>query len=272
MAKAILVSIVVLSAGCLGDDDCVCEDASVTSGSCGAGGGAEAGSSGSGADAGQPAEDASTLVDATTSGADAGGTAVGRLREGEICERTTDCIDGLVCVASGTGVGYPNFCARDCERCDEDLDEACYTYTNRPGDAHCSLPQTDDYQECGPWLTTHCAEPMNCLAFSDGSGICLRFCALGEAGEGQCPEDQTCIQDVLASDTEGVCGTTVGPDEGCDPVVGVGCESGFQCSADLEDPFAVWTCRSRCSAEDTTCEEGTCTNWFEGDETAYACY
>lgn len=257
----------VVGPGCYGKDDCqecVCDagtgDQAAGAGGAGGTGGQESPGAGSGG------------ADAGSGGADAGqggeaGTPAGTLLEGYRCSQQSDCWSGLSCVIGEAGL-Y-NICARICA-VDTDCDEGeeCIT-AGRGGEPFCSLRMEEDYDLCGEAYTRHCSDSMQCMYVEALGGVCVVFCDLATEGQDQCRDDQVCAGGILSSDTEGVCGAMKGRGERCDILAGVGCEPENVCLGDLAAPES-FLCYQICSADDPTCEQGTCTQLGASDS-EYAC-
>lgn len=206
-------------------------------------------------------------------------------REGSICERESDCADGLACVPRGVEVGDPSFCGRGCERHDQcESDERCVAFcepteegcTANPG--YCSKVETRPWEPCGFAITTSCGDrtggdPLTCITTesSGGSlGVCGQLCDLQTAG--QCPTGEVCSPEVLASNTTGACGVPQSRGEACDPFGGSVCGSDDIC-ASLTDPSGAGNCRQRCGGALTCTGATVCTEFAQvGTETLSACF
>lgn len=283
LSGAVILYVALLSSGCTyiekDCDPCDCPDAAAPDPGAsgdgdGTGGGNSGGSSGTaggdgdgqGADAGQSGEDAGTRTDAVSP--------PGAKVEGEVCVTSDECSADLACVAVDTGM--PNICARPCET-DNDCPwegEDCFSYSDRPMDAHCSALESNEYGRCGISRTTHCADPMICIQVEElWLGYCLTLCEIATGGANECNPDQACVESPLPSTEVGVCGDEMPRGADCELMLGIGCIAGDTCALDPDDPTAYFTCRQKCSSTDDTCDQGTtCVNWFPGDDTAYACF
>lgn len=198
------------------------------------------------------------------------------LWEGEACISTSECRDGLTCIATDAQNQFPSICARSCEMdsdCDTDLGEVCYEYTGLESDRHCSIEMDKEYGLCHLASLTHCASPMICMIYSiDLMGMCVTECDVETNGEDECETGQECLSGFLMDETYGICGNWAERGESCELAEASLCREDDICSPDLEDLKKDWTCRQICDPEEDSCDEGTCTEVVEGQYVAYVCY
>jgi hypothetical protein len=288
--SVVLPLLALLGAGCASDCD-KCEECDCSAaGSGGAGGnGAEGGNGGSGEKGGAGGTGGAAGEVAGSPAAGSGGEAAGQggeagvpagtVLEGDMCTQDSDCWTGLGLSCVVVEAGFYPICARACDTdtdCDQDLGEECIT-AGRGGGRFCSLREEHEYQPCGALYTTHCSDSMECVWLDPVYvGICYVYCDLATDGTDQCRSDQVCAAGIVvpsvpgSSETRGVCGTTAGRGERCDILSGVGCEIEDVCLGDLSTPDS-FACYQICSATDSTCDEGTCTQYDPFYSDAFAC-
>jgi hypothetical protein len=253
LASSLSLLVVICSlCACSDDTNGTSKDAGSDGGHAGTGGNHMAHDAGEAADSGAPGKD---------SGAPSA--------EGAVCAATSDCDKGLRCIQASNDSVSIGICARPCasrEQCE--AGEICYAYTTDPADAHCVNLVKETYAFCGVGETSRC-DHHTCLYFPSSTvGLCVDLCSLsGDADAGTddsgvalatCSGSETCIDGVVDSPTQGLCGTSVAPGAKCGVQSGRFCTSGYGCT--LDDPKVATGqrhCREDCS-DDGKCKTGSC--------------
>lgn len=157
------------------------------------------------------------------------------LGQGELCTlagaaapHTLTCADGLDCV--GVHEAYaPDFgvCLQSCTNsasCDPGA--ACYELEGRPDvGRRCFRELPRGATGCNPPEPLCAGENGLCVMRSSGEGTCKLKCTLAKCpgADCECSAPESCIDDFVASDTLGVCGSRAGWREPCDIALDVYC-------------------------------------------------
>ncbi|HEX2678954.1 MAG TPA: hypothetical protein VHM19_20025 [Polyangiales bacterium] len=194
--------------------------------------------------------------------------------EGAVCDAADGCEKGLRCIQTTNGSLSIGICARSCstsQQCKKD--EICYAYTKNPADAHCVNLVSKTYATCGVGDTSRC-DQHTCLYFPSSTvGLCVDLCALpmnhedGGVDDGgvvdsglpvaTCTGSEKCIEGVVDSTTQGLCGVEVARGAKCGVPAGLFCAMGDGCTPDdPKDESGPSHCRQDCT-NDGKCAKGT---------------
>jgi len=192
----------------------------------------------------------------------------GTLMEGEQCQLPSDCMKGLICAAGNNGSVSANFCARACTTSSDCGTESCYSQTGLDADAHCVNIIREEFADCGLADTSVCGQPLTCLyGQTSALGICITLCDLatgddaGTSSGSACASDQICLGNIVASDTQGVCGKMAARGDACGVDKGTFCSDTDICAPeDATDASSASRCYEDCT-DTSKCSSGKCTSF-----------